>query len=292
MFGDTHLDNDTQEVELEEDLQLEDFDTDDEDLEVSYTGDEDETAEDTNSGEEQPASDGTQQEPASQQQPEVEMFTLKYKGQENQYTREQLLSLASKGLDYDGLRADRDRLRDNHPALAILDRYAKQNGMTREEYMAFAQQKADEAEAAPVIRQLMESGVPEAAAKELALRRLQESRGNQARQQQQAEQEAAQTKAQEAEAQKRADYKALVDYANKNGIDLKTIPQEVLTAIVQGQKPLEAYVMYENAQLRLKASQLEQNQKNKQKNPGKVGADAPAKVSDPFDAAFDDIFGL
>lgn len=290
MFGDTHLDNDTAEVTLEDEL-TEAFDDndDDEDLEVSYTGEE-EAAEDTHSDGE-PGAEKQTEDPNAQQPPAAETFTLKYKGQESQYTREQLMELASKGLDYDGIRADRDRLRDNHPALAIIDRYARQANMTREQYMEFAAQKADEAEAAPQIRALMESGVPEAAARELALRRMQETRGNQLREKQQQEAAQKQTEAQKAEAQKQADYRALVDYANKNGIDLKELPQEVIRDIAGGMKPLEAYIRHENAQLRLKLSQHEQNRKNNQKNPGKVGTDAPAKVSDPFDDAFDEIFG-
>ena len=260
-------------------------DTDDEDLEVSDTGDEDETAEDTHSDEETGTAEGDRQNPEEQQQ-EAETFTLKYKGQESSYTREQLLELAQKGLDYDGLRADRDRLRDSHPALAIIDRYAKQNGMTREQYMEFAQQKADEAEVAPQIKQLMDSGVPEAAARELALRRLQEQRAGQIRQQQQTEQAARQTREQQAADQKRADYRALVDYANTNGIDLKELPQEVIRDIAGGMKPLEAYIRYENAQLRLKNSQLEQNQKNSKKNPGSMGDHIPEKAEDSLAAAF------
>ena len=185
MNTDTHVDIDTLEVSPEEDLLTETDDLDnDEDLEVEYDDDGEGASADTKPTETQPQNEPTQD---PTQQPEAETFTLKYKGQENKYTREQLLELASKGLDYDGLRADRDRLRDNHPALAILDRYAKQNGMTREQYMEFAQQKADEAEAAPVIRQLMDSGVPEAAAKELALRRLQESRGQETQRRQEQE---------------------------------------------------------------------------------------------------------
>lgn len=288
MPGDTHLDNDTAEVSLEDEL-MEAFDdtddTDDEDLEVSYTGDEEETAEDTHSDEETGTAEGDRQNPEEQPQ-EAETFTLKYKGQEGKYTLAQLQELAQKGLDYDGLRADRDRLRDSHPALAIIDRYAKQNGMTREQYMEFAQQKADEAEVAPQIKQLMDSGVPEAAARELALRRLQEQRAGQIRQQQQTEQAARQTREQQAADQKRADYRALVDYANKNGIDLTELPREVIQNITQGMKPLEAYIRYENAQLRLKNSQLEQNQKNSKKNPGSMGDHIPEKAEDSLAAAF------
>ena len=290
MNTDTNVDIDTLEVSPEEDLLTETDDLDnDEDLEVEYDDGEGAPA-DTKPTETQPQNEPTQD---PTQQPEAETFTLKYKGQENKYTREQLLELASKGLDYDGLRADRDRLRDNHPALAILDRYAKQNGMTREQYMEFAQQKADEAEAAPVIRQLMDSGVPEAAAKELALRRLQESRGQETQRRQEQEAQEKQNREQQAEAQKQADYKALIDYAKQNGVDLQQLPQEVLVNIAQkGMKPLEAYLQYENAQLRLKNSQLEQNQKNQQKNLGRIQDNQPQKIKDPFEEAFDEEFGL
>lgn len=291
MNTDTHVDIDTLEVSPEEDLLTETNDLDnDEDLEVEYDDDGEGAPADTKPTETQPQNEPTQD---PTQQPAAETFTLKYKGQENKYTREQLLELASKGLDYDGLRADRDRLRDNHPALAILDRYAKQNGMTREQYMEFAQQKADEAEAAPVIRQLMDSGVPEAAAKELALRRLQESRGQETQRRQEQEAQEKQTREQQAEAQKQADYKALIDYAKQNSVDLQQLPQEVLVNIAQkGMKPLEAYLQYENAQLRLKNSQLEQNQKNQQKNLGRIQDNKPQKIKDPFDEAFDEAFGL
>lgn len=290
MFGDTHLDNDTLEVSPEEDL-LTMEDAEDEDLEVTISGDEEDEAGDANPQQE-PAAEGTEQNP-NDQQPEGEVFTLKYKGQESQYSREQVLELASKGLDYDGLRADRDRLRDNHPALEIIDRYARQNNMTREQYLAFAREKADEAEAAPEIRKLMDSGVPEAAARELALRRLQAQRGAQEQQLQESRRQEEQNRAQEEEAQKQADFRALVDYAKANGVELKELPQEVLVNIARkGMKPLEAYLQYENAQLRQQNSQLTQNQKNQKKNPGRISDDKPTVAKDPFDDAFDEIFGL
>ena len=290
MFGDTHLDNDTLEVSPEEDL-LTMEDAEDEDLEVTISGDEEDEAGDANPQQE-PTAEGNEQNPKDQQ-PEGEVFTLKYKGQESQYSREQVLELASKGLDYDGLRADRDRLRDNHPALEIIDRYARQNNMTREQYLAFAREKADEAEAAPEIRKLMDSGVPEAAARELALRRLQAQRGAQEQQLQESRRQEEQNRAQAEEAQKQADFRALVDYAKANGVELKELPQEVLVNIARkGMKPLEAYLQYENAQLRQQNSQLTQNQKNQKKNPGRISDDKPAVVKDPFDDAFDEIFGL
>ena len=296
MYGDTHPENDNQDAGLEEEL-LAAFD-DGQDVDVTVDGEEEGEGRENGSGRESEAGDAggtdTQEDgqPNGAQPAGAETFTLKYKGQEEQYTREQLLELAQKGRDYDGLREDRDRLRDHHPALELIDRYAARNNMTREQYLEFAQRRADEDEAAPVVRQLMEAGTPEAVARELALRRLQETRGQARRQQ---EQQAAQTREEQqrnAEAEKQAGYRALVDYANQNGIDLSKLPQEVLRDINAGMKPLEAYLRYENASLRLERSQREQNEKNKDKNPGRVNDKAPAAVKDPFDDAFDEVFGL
>lgn len=296
MYGDTHPENDNQDAGLEEEL-LAVFD-DGQDVDVTVDGEEEGEGRENGSGTEPEAGDAggtdTQEDgqPNGAQPAGAETFTLKYKGQEEQYTREQLMELAQKGRDYDGLREDRDRLRDHHPALELIDRYAARNNMTREQYLEFAQRRADEDEAAPVVRQLMEAGTPEAVARELALRRLQETRGQARRQQ---EQQAAQTREEQqrnAEAEKQAGYRALVDYANQNGIDLSKLPQEVLRDINAGMKPLEAYLRYENASLRLERSQREQNEKNKDKNPGRVNDKAPAAVKDPFDDAFDEVFGL
>lgn len=296
MYGDTHPENDNQDAGLEEEL-LAAFD-DGQDVDVTVDGEEEGEGRENGSGREPEAGDAggtdTQEDgqPNGAQPAGAETFTLKYKGQEEQYTREQLMELAQKGRDYDGLREDRDRLRDHHPALELIDRYAARNNMTREQYLEFAQRRADEDEAAPVVRQLMEAGTPEAVARELALRRLQETRGQARRQQ---ELQAAQTREEQqrnAEAEKQAGYRALVDYANQNGIDLSQLPQEVLRDINAGMKPLEAYLRYENASLRLERSQREQNEKNKDKNPGRVNDKAPAAVKDPFDDAFDEVFGL
>ncbi|MDD5908551.1 MAG: hypothetical protein PUD76_09410 [Clostridia bacterium] len=296
MYGDTHPENDNQDAGLEEEL-LAAFD-DGQDVDVTVDGEEEGEGRENGSGREPEAGDAgstdTQEDgqPNGAQPAGAETFTLKYKGQEEQYTREQLMELAQKGRDYDGLREDRDRLRDHHPALELIDRYAARNNMTREQYLEFAQRRADEDEAAPVVRQLMEAGTPEAVARELALRRLQETRGQARRQQ---EQQAAQTREEQqrnAEAEKQAGYRALVDYANQNGIDLSKLPQEVLRDINAGMKPLEAYLRYENASLRLERSQREQNERNKDKNPGRVNDKAPAAVKDPFDDAFDEVFGL
>ena len=296
MYGDTHPENDNQDAGLEEEL-LAAFD-DGQDVDVTVDGEEEGEGRENGSGREPEAGDAggtdTQEDgqPNGAQPAGAETFTLKYKGQEEQYTREQLMELAQKGRDYDGLREDRDRLRDHHPALELIDRYAARNNMTREQYLEFAQRRADEDEAAPVVRQLMEAGTPEAVARELALRRLQETRGQARRQQ---EQQAAQTREEQqrnAEAEKQAGYRALVAYASQTGIDLSKLPQEALRDINAGMKPLEAYLRYENASLRLERSQREQNEKNKDKNPGRVNDKAPAAVKDPFDDAFDEVFGL
>lgn len=282
MPEDTNLANDIAENSFDSELDAV-FDlSEEEDLDVTFDddGEEEGAAEDTNPENRPEAEAAEENVQQPENQPAAEVFTLKYKGQENSYSREQLIELAQKGLDYDGVRADRDRLRDHHPALDIIDRYAQRNNMSREEYMELAQKTADEAEVAPVVRQLMESGTPEAVAKELALRRLQEQEAAVKQQEQQAKEE-----------QRKADYKALIDHLNAQGLKADQVPQEVIERIAKGEKPLQAYLMHENAQLRLKASQLEQNQKNRERNMGRVNTDQP-KAKESFDDAFDEVFGL
>ena len=213
---------------------------------------------------------------------------LSYRGEEKEYTREELVALAQKGLDYDGLRADRDRLRQGDtPEGRLIDRYAKAAGMSREQYLRFAAQAAEEQEAAPEARKLMESGVPEAEARELALRRLRE---------QQADRRAREDRETEAREQEARDagFRELADYGRKNGLDLSALEPEVIRDIAEGgMRPLEAYLAWEHKQLRLENSQLRQNERNKEKNPGRVTQAGPqAKAGDGFDAGFPEVFDL
>ena len=213
---------------------------------------------------------------------------LSYRGEEKEYTREELVALAQKGLDYDGLRADRDRLRQGDtPEGRLIDRYAKAAGMSREQYLRFAAQAAEEQEAAPEARKLMESGVPEAEARELALRRLRE---------QQADRRAREDRETEAREQEARDagFRELTDYGRKNGLDLSALEPEVIRNIAEGgMRPLEAYLAWEHKQLRLENSQLRQNERNKEKNPGRVTQAGPkAKAGDGFDAGFSEVFDL
>lgn len=213
---------------------------------------------------------------------------LSYRGEEKEYTREELVALAQKGLDYDGLRADRDRLRQGDtPEGRLIDRYAKAAGMSREQYLRFAAQAAEAREAAPEARKLMESGVPEAEARELALRRLRE---------QQADRRAREDRETEAREQEARDagFRELADYGRKNGLDLSALEPEVIRNIAEGgMRPLEAYLAWEHKQLRLENSQLRQNERNKEKNPGRVTQAGPkAKAGDGFDAGFAEVFDL
>ena len=58
-------------------------------------------------------------------------------------------------------------------------------------------------------------------------------------------------------------------------------------------RPLEAYLAWEHKQLRLENSQLRQNERNKEKNPGRVTQAGPkAKTGDGFDAGFAEVFDL
>lgn len=294
--GDTNLAAGAEAVGATEPTSIDEIFDDISDVTVT---EEEETGGDTQPAEDKAGAAETQKagEPAQGDKPAQagsaeEPVKLTYRGETKDYSREQLIELAQKGLDYDGVRADRDRLRDHHPALEVIDLYARQNNMTREQYLDFARQKADEREAEPTVRQLMGQGVPEAAARELALRRMRDERATQ-----KAKEDAAQTAAkrqqeQDKEARTRADYAALVKYGKDNGIDLTELPREVIRDIVGGMTPLDAYLRYENRTIKLQLEQLTKNQANKTKNPGPAATAAPEKEKGGFDDAFDEIFGF
>ena len=102
----------------------------------------------------------TQTEPKSDAKPET--IRIKYNGKEQDITLEQAVELAQKGMNYDHVYGELQQLRQA-PEFALLDRYAAQNGMNRQQYMqALAQAETDRR-----VQQEMEKGIPEETARRL-----------------------------------------------------------------------------------------------------------------------------
>lgn len=201
-----------------------------------------------------------------------QLYTLKSPAGEKQCTLEEVLSLANKGMDYDGVRQDRDAMRE------FLKELAEPTKMNIQELM-------DTTRARMLISKKRAEGVEMSEME--ALTAIQRDRAVAAAE----EQSRAAT---QAEAKKQEMINTfLAEFPNVNATE---IPAEVWNACRESGDLAGAYRKYTSSQKdseisRLKAEieTLKQNQKNKDRSTGSrksVGATTP---KDPFDEGWDSV---
>lgn len=201
-----------------------------------------------------------------------QLYTLKSPAGEKQCTLDEVLSLANKGLDYDGVRQDRDEMRE------FLKELAEPSKLNIRELM-------DTTRARMLISRKKAEGVEMSEME--ALTAIQRDRATAAAE----EQNRAAT---QAEAKKQEMINTfLAEFPNVNAAE---IPDEVWKSCRENGDLAGAYRKYVNGQKdseisRLKAEieTLKQNQKNKDRSTGSrksVGATTP---KDPFDEGWDSV---
>ena len=205
--------------------------------------------------------------PAAPPADQPELFTLRNREEVRQVTREEAIALAQKGWDYDHIRAERDRLKEEwqaaEPALALVRGYAQRNGMTVEAYLDFCRRQ-----------ELMAGGMSEqAAAERMTLdKERSELERRQARlAEREQEQDSQRRQAQEREQARQRDIQAF--YQAYPGVDPKAIPQEVWDAVRGGQSLTNAYTMHENRRLQAELAAERQNKRNSAASPGSLGGE-------------------
>lgn len=80
---------------------------------------------------------------------ENQTFTVKYNGEEKQLTREEMISLAQKGMNYDKVSGQLEQFKNNRAmqdSYAIIEHYAKANGMEVADYLAELNAQREQAE--------------------------------------------------------------------------------------------------------------------------------------------------
>lgn len=80
---------------------------------------------------------------------ENQTFTVKYNGEEKQLTREEMISLAQKGMNYDKVNGQLEQFKNNRAmqdSYAIIEHYAKANGMEVADYLAELNAQREQAE--------------------------------------------------------------------------------------------------------------------------------------------------
>lgn len=192
-----------------------------------------------------------------------EQFTVRFNGEDRVLSREEMIQNAQKGLNYDHVLQERDALR-NDRTFALIDRFAKESGLSRAEYLdqlegIAAQQK---------VRAEMQRGVPEETARRLVSMRSATERAQQVRRQAQQQEVAAFVRA----------------YP-----EVREFPPEVLSRISSGEPVLSAYRAWENEQLRAQLSAAKQNDKNRQTAVGSARGDGAGETPDDFLAGFDGV---
>lgn len=232
-------------------------------------------------GEDEQANEGT----AADEQPGTEepMFDLKYNKETKQYTRQQVTELAQKGLNYDHVTEQRDRLQqeiadltkfrdENSAILDTLRAAAEASGKSVQEYLTSIRTNL-----------LVAQGISPETARERILREDAEQRLH------------SQQKAEKAEANRKRDAEQrqkddIARFQKKyKDVDPKTIPQEVWEAVRGGELLTDAYGDYQRRELERQLREANEklairakNESNRQKSLGSLQSTKQETGKDPF----------
>ena len=274
------VDDDNYDVDLSEYENLTEDDGDGNQTEPTETEETTQEQESTQ-GEDEQANEGT----AADEQPGTEepMFDLKYNKETKQYTRQQVTELAQKGLNYDHVTEQRDRLQqeiadltkfrdENSAILDTLRAAAEASGKSVQEYLTSIRTNL-----------LVAQGISPETARERILREDAEQRLH------------SQQKAEEAEANRKRDAEQrqkddIARFQKKyKDVDPKTIPQEVWEAVRGGELLTDAYGDYQRRELERQLREANEklairakNESNRQKSLGSLQSTKQETGKDPF----------
>ena len=195
-----------------------------------------------------------------------ERFTLKHLGETRDYSRDEVTTLAQKGLDYDRIRAERDSMRAEMPtmrdAMGLLSEIAADSKISVGELIETLRARRLIDREAAEGRTITETGAREQIRREKAAR----DRDGEAQEEQPAAKPAASAPAQPDVTE---DIRRFAQTFPK--VKATDIPQKVWDEYRAGKGDLVSlYTIQENAALRLKLAQLEQNENNRGRSTGSV----------------------
>ena len=274
------VDDDNYDVDLSEYESLTEDDGDGNQTEPTETEEASQEQESTQGEDEQEHEDAAADEQPGTEEP---MFDLKYNKETKQYTRQQVTELAQKGLNYDHVTEQRDRLQQENADLAkfrdensaILDTLraaAEASGKSVPEYLTSIRTNL-----------LVAQGISPETARERILREDAEQRLH------------SQQKAEEAEANSKRDAEQrqkddIARFQKKyKDVDPKTIPQEVWEAVRGGELLTDAYGDYQRRELERQLREANEklairakNESNRQKSLGSLQSTKQETGKDPF----------
>lgn len=274
------VDDDNYDVDLSEYENLTEDDGDGNQTEPTETEETTQEQESTQ-GEDEQAHEDT----AADEQPgtEEQMFDLKYNKETKKYTRQQVTELAQKGLNYDHVTEQRDRLQQE---IADLTKFRDENSAILDTLRAAAEASGKSVpEYLTSIRTnlLVAQGISPETARERILREDAEQRLHS---KQKAEEAAASSK-RDAEQRQKDD---IARFQKKyKDVDPKTIPQEVWEAVRGGELLTDAYGDYQRRELERQLREANEklairakNESNRQKSLGSLQSTKQETGKDPF----------
>ena len=251
----------------------------------SETGEADQQTEETaveKTADEAAAADKTAGETGEAEGKADQLFTLKHLDETREVSRDEVISLAQKGLDY-----DRKVTKLNNELAeykGFFEELAGNSGLSREQFIDSVKAKMLIANEKKAGRVLTESD---------AIFRVQKARDDKAKA---AQEEAAQAEAKaKAEAENRRRDDILAFTKAYPGIKVTEVPKSVWDEVNKGSDLMGAYTRYasaqtakENAELRKRIETLEQNAKNAARSTGSRKTAGNASKDSEFDALWYD----
>lgn len=226
--------------------------------------------------EETPAEENDQ--PEGQEEADQPTFDLKYMGEIKTVGREEVVTLAQKGLNYDRILGERDT--------------AKAEVTRLQEYESFLQELAGPDNLS--IEDLIDSTRAEVLAQKegidpaVALQRIKLDRDKRAFEAQKSKEQADQRAKRAEEERQQEDFKRFVQAYP--GVKAQDIPAEVWEKVRGGVPLVTAYAQHENKQLReenealkAKVETAEQNKKNKERSTGSQSSAGKSSKKDIFE---------
>ena len=197
---------------------------------------------------------------------ESKLYRLKHNKQEVELTEDQLLEAASKGLDYDRIREDRDRIRSGRE-FATLDSLARRAGMSREAYVDMLQMRQTGQAMESRRAELVGRGMDESTAAHVARVEAENNELKGTRK----------TPMDELNERVQRDVSAF----SEKFPEVDRLPDDVVAAVRGGENPLVAYMDYRIREMDMELKALKQGQKNRQGAAGPVKT-LSASEEDPF----------
>lgn len=203
---------------------------------------------------------------------------IRYNGQNQTLNREQATTLAQKGMNYDKIN---EKLQQalNNPVLKVLESNAKKAGMSVEDYANRMAQFQDTMNIQQIAKEFqsqnpdVSDAVATKYANEVYKNRLADI----------AKQDAEAAKASEQAEQNKLIAEVQAFTQRFPDVDIEKLPADVIDDINAGTPLMEAYLSYENQQLRNRLSNHDTNAKNKNNSVGKVSDNSGSgKGTDPF----------